>query len=112
MAWWWRRRPGLACRTLTAELPKDISLAPLPVFELIGDLSVNTGKWMRDMSERLEAWAHTAGQEVDLRLHEERMEPDLADKVFSSTAASSAAALVATSRHGAHARGIPEQQWG
>ncbi len=75
-------RPGLACRTLTAELPEDISLAPLPVFELIGDLSVNTGKWMRDMSERLEAWAHTAGQEVDLRLHEERMEPDLADEVY------------------------------
>jgi fumarate reductase iron-sulfur subunit len=48
-------RPTLACRTLTKNLGPAISLAPLPVFELIADLSVNTGKWMRDMSERLEA---------------------------------------------------------
>ena len=46
-------RPGLACRTLTRTLPARVTLAPLPVFELIADLSVNTGKWMRDMSERL-----------------------------------------------------------
>ena len=39
-------RPGLACRTLTSGLDQDIKLAPLPAFELIGDLSVNTGKWM------------------------------------------------------------------
>jgi fumarate reductase iron-sulfur subunit len=75
-------RPGLACRTLTAELPADITLAPLPTFELIGDLSVNTGKWMREMTERLEAWVHAKQQEVDLRRHEERMDPDLADEVY------------------------------
>jgi fumarate reductase iron-sulfur subunit len=75
-------RPGLACRTLTAELPADITLAPLPTFELIGDLSVNTGKWMREMTERLEAWVHAQESEVDLRRHEERMEPDLADEVY------------------------------
>ena len=75
-------RPGLACRTLTAELPADITLAPLPTFELIGDLSVNTGKWMRGMSERLETWVHAKQQEVDLRRHEEKMEPDLADEVY------------------------------
>jgi len=75
-------RPGLACRTLTAELPADITLAPLPTFELIGDLSVNTGKWMRQMTERLEAWVHAKQQEVDLRRHEERMDPDLADEVY------------------------------
>ena len=40
-------RPGLACRTLTKKLAPETTLAPLPVFELIGDLSVNTGKWMR-----------------------------------------------------------------
>ena len=51
-------RPGLACRTLTKKLGPTITLAPLPVFELIGDLSVNTGKWMRGMSERLEGWLH------------------------------------------------------
>jgi fumarate reductase iron-sulfur subunit len=75
-------RPGLACRTLTAELPADITLAPLPTFELIGDLSVNTGKWMREMTERLEAWVHARQQEVDLRRHEEHMDPDLADEVY------------------------------
>ena len=48
-------RPGLACRTLTRGLGPDITLAPLPVFELIGDLSVNTGKWMRALAERLGA---------------------------------------------------------
>jgi fumarate reductase iron-sulfur subunit len=37
-------RPTLACRTLTRDVGPEITLAPLPVFELIGDLSVNTGK--------------------------------------------------------------------
>src|SRR6478672_11539190 len=68
-------RPALACRTLTKNLGPEISLAPLPVFELIADLSVNTGKWMRAMSERLEAWLHMQEQEVDLRRLEEKMEP-------------------------------------
>src|SRR5512140_770592 len=36
-------RPALACRTLTQNLADTFTLAPLPVFELIGDLSVNTG---------------------------------------------------------------------
>jgi fumarate reductase iron-sulfur subunit len=53
-------RPGLACRTLTRDLGPLITLAPLPFFELIGDLSVNTGKWMRGTSERLQAWIHSA----------------------------------------------------
>jgi fumarate reductase iron-sulfur subunit len=74
-------RPGLACRTLTSSLAERITLAPLPFFELIGDLSVNTGKWMRGMSERLEAWIHEAG-EVDLRRLEERMEPELAEQIY------------------------------
>ena len=56
-------RPALACRTLTKNLESEISLAPLPVFELIADLSVNTGKWMRAMSERLEAWLHMKEQD-------------------------------------------------
>ena len=60
-------RPTLACRTLTKDLGTEISLAPLPVFELIADLSVDTGKWMRGMSERLESWLHMKEQEVDLR---------------------------------------------
>ena len=66
-------RPALACRTLTKNLESEISLAPLPVFELIADLSVNTGKWMRAMSERLETWLHMQGQEVDLGRKKEKM---------------------------------------
>jgi fumarate reductase iron-sulfur subunit len=74
-------RPALACRTLTRHLGEEITLAPLPVFELIGDLSVNTGKWMRAMSERLETWVHNE-HEVDLRRLEERMEPELAEAIY------------------------------
>ncbi len=75
-------RPGLACRTLTRNLPAEISLAPLPGFGLIADLSVDTGKWMRGMSERLEAWVHMKEREADLRRLEERMDPDLADQIY------------------------------
>jgi fumarate reductase iron-sulfur subunit len=75
-------RPGLACRTLTKNLGTTITLAPLPVFELIGDLSVDTGKWMRAMSERLENWVHMKQQEVDLARIEERMEPELAEEIY------------------------------
>jgi fumarate reductase iron-sulfur subunit len=75
-------RPGLACRTLTRDLGADITLAPLPVFELIADLSVNTGRWMRAMSERLQAWVHLLAQEVDLRRIEEPMDPDLAEQIY------------------------------
>lgn len=75
-------RPGLACRTLTKNLDPEITLAPLPVFELIADLSVNTGRWMRAMSERLETWVHTKEKEIDLSRLEEPMEPELAQKIY------------------------------
>ncbi len=75
-------RPALACRTLTRNLGAEFTLAPLPVFELIGDLSVNTGKWMRAMSERLQAWVHQQQAEVDLRRLEQRMEPALAEQIY------------------------------
>jgi fumarate reductase iron-sulfur subunit len=75
-------RPALACRTLTGALGSEITLAPLPIFELIGDLSVNTGKWMRHMSERLATWVHLKSQEVDLGRIEEPMEPELAEKIY------------------------------
>lgn len=75
-------RPALACRTLTRDMDSEITLAPLPVFELIADLSVNTGKWMRGMSERVEAWLHIKEPEVDLNKLEERMEPELAEKIY------------------------------
>ena len=76
-------RPGLACRTLTSSLGQDITLAPLPAFELIGDLSVNTGKWMRGMSERVETWIHDAALgQASLNQLEARMEPELAEEIY------------------------------
>jgi fumarate reductase iron-sulfur subunit len=75
-------RPTLACRTLTKNLGAETTLAPLPVFELIGDLSVNTGKWMRAMSERLETWVHEKEEEVDIRRIEAPMDADLAEKIY------------------------------
>jgi succinate dehydrogenase iron-sulfur subunit len=75
-------RPGLACRTLTQNLGPEITLAPLPVFELIADLSVNTGKWMRAMSERLETWVHLKEREIDPARIEGRMDPDLAEEIY------------------------------
>ena len=75
-------KPGLACRTLTKDLPERIRLAPLPGFELIGDLSVDTGKWMRAMSERLETWIHHEQEKLDVCAIEEKMDPDLAEKLY------------------------------
>ncbi len=75
-------RPGLACRTGTKTLPEKITLAPLPVFKLIGDLSVDTGEWMRGMSKKLETWVHTKEQEIDLTRMEERKDPDLAEEIY------------------------------
>ena len=75
-------RPGLACRTLTKAVGPDITLAPLPFFELIGDLSVETGKWMRGMSERLETWVHMTREKLDLTRIEEAMDPELAEKLY------------------------------
>jgi len=74
-------RPRLACRTLTEQLPEEIVLLPLPTFELIADLSVNTGKWMRAMSERLETWVHLEG-EPDIDRIEAPMVPELAERIY------------------------------
>ena len=74
-------RPALACRTLTQDLGDVITLAPLPFFELIGDLSVNTGKWMRGTSERLQTWVH-ANQAPDIDAIEERMAPEMAEAIY------------------------------
>ncbi len=74
-------RPNLACRTLTRDLGTSISLAPLPFFELIGDLSVNTGKWMRGTSERLQTWIHN-DTPCSLDAREAPMAPELAEAIY------------------------------
>ncbi len=77
-------QPDLACRTLTSKFPDgEIKLLPLPGFELIGDLSVDTGKFMRAMSERVESWIHDKSKsDVDFNKMEERMDPDAADEIY------------------------------
>ena len=52
-------RPRLACQTKTKDLPDHIVLLPLPVFKLVGDLSVDTGVWFREMYQKTESWVHT-----------------------------------------------------
>ncbi len=74
-------RPQLACKTLTADLGDRITLMPLPVFKLIGDLSVDTGTWFRGLNENLEAWIHT-DREFDPQSVEERMENAVALDIY------------------------------
>ena len=74
-------RPDLACKTLTKELPEEITLMPLPVFKLIGDLSVDTGTWFRDMNEKVESWVHT-DKTFDPTAEEEKMDNVLAEEIY------------------------------
>ncbi|MBW2277552.1 MAG: fumarate reductase iron-sulfur subunit [Deltaproteobacteria bacterium] len=74
-------RPGLACKQLTVRLPKVITLTPLPVFKLVGDLSVDTGSWFREMAARTGSWVHTAKQ-FDPDAKEDRMSNDEALEVY------------------------------
>jgi fumarate reductase iron-sulfur subunit len=75
-------KPVLGCRTLIANYPTgNLQLMPMPAFELIKDLSVNTGVWMDEMSKRVESWIHT-NEKVDITKIEERIDPDVADKTF------------------------------
>jgi fumarate reductase iron-sulfur subunit len=74
-------RPTLACRTLTSDLPVDIELYPLPFFKMLGDLSVDTGIWFREIAESLESWIHTE-KEFDPSAVEEKMDNALANKIY------------------------------
>lgn len=74
-------QPTLACKTLTKNLSSKITLMPLPVFKLLGDLSVDTGSWFRDVSLRTEAWIHT-DKEFDETAIEERMSNEEALQIY------------------------------
>jgi len=76
-------RPALGCRTQTSDLPKKIRLHPLPVFKLVGDLSVDTGIWFREMAENTEAWIH-AKEAFDPDAKEDRMDDEVAQKIYDS----------------------------
>lgn len=74
-------RPRLACKTMTRTLPSKFTVMPLPVFKLIGDLSVDTGTWFRDLQVRTEAWVHT-NKKFDFNALEIRMENKLAEEIY------------------------------
>ena len=74
-------RPDLACHTKTKNLPEEITLLPLPVFKMIGDLSVDTGTWFRNMNERVQSWVHT-DKVFDPKAIEEPMRNELADEIY------------------------------
>jgi len=76
-------RPMLGCRTLTAGLTQVIRLYPLPVFELLGDLSVDTGSWFREMIVQVEGWIHER-RAFDQDALEERMSDDQALAIYAS----------------------------
>ncbi len=74
-------RPGLACHTKTKDLDPEITLTPLPVFKLVGDLSVDTGTWFRSMYNKVESWIHT-DKEFDQGAIEDPMENDIAESIY------------------------------
>ena len=74
-------RPGLACQTQTKDLDNVIVLHPLPIFKLVGDLSVDTGAWFREMYQKTESWVHTS-KEVDPTKEEERMDDSVAEQIY------------------------------
>lgn len=74
-------RPRLACQTKTKDLPEAITLLPLPVFKLIGDLCVDTGSWFREMYTRTESWIHTT-KPFDPTQEEERMDNAVAEAIY------------------------------
>jgi len=75
-------RPKLACKTLTSDYPSGtIELLPLPTFNLIKDLSVDTGRWMNNMSIRVQSWI-VANEPTNINKIEKRVEPEVAQAVF------------------------------
>ncbi|MBP8645892.1 MAG: fumarate reductase iron-sulfur subunit [Syntrophobacteraceae bacterium] len=74
-------KPDLACHTKTKDLPQEITLMPLPIFKLIGDLSVDTGTWFRGMNERVQSWIHT-NKVFDPKAEEERMPNEKAEEIY------------------------------
>lgn len=74
-------KPDLACHTKTMDLPAEVTLMPLPVFKLIGDLSVDTGAWFRAMNEKVRSWIHT-DRVFDPKAPEDRMSNEEAESIY------------------------------
>ena len=74
-------RPRLACKTLAKNMPSRITMMPLPVFKLIGDLCVDTGTWFRDLQIKTESWIHTT-KKFDPKALEEKMDNKIAEEIY------------------------------
>ncbi|MCL5056871.1 MAG: fumarate reductase iron-sulfur subunit [Actinobacteria bacterium] len=74
-------KPRLACKTLTGDLKGTVTLMPLPVFKLIGDLSVDTGTWFRHLSVKTKSWIHSS-KEFDPNAIEDRMDNETALEIY------------------------------
>ena len=74
-------QPRLACRTRTGELPAKSTLLPLPFFRLVGDLSVDTGSWFREMGQHVQSWIHNM-ESFDPTAEEDRMSNEEAQAVY------------------------------
>jgi fumarate reductase iron-sulfur subunit len=75
-------RPELACHTMTEKIKNpNITLLPLPYFKLIGDLTVDTGQWFRDLNTKIGSWIHT-DTEFDPNKPEDRMDNELAEEIY------------------------------
>ena len=74
-------RPGLACQTQIKIMPDKILLHPLPIFKMVGGLSVDTGIWFREMYQKTESWIHTS-REVDPTKEEARMDNSVAEEIY------------------------------
>ena len=83
-------RPDLACKSLTKDLPEEVTLMPLPVFKLIADLSVDTGTWFRTMNDKVGSWIHTS-KTFDPNGLEQRMDNALAEEIYELERCSSVA---------------------
>jgi fumarate reductase iron-sulfur subunit len=74
-------RPRLACKTLAKNMPSRITMMPLPVFKLVGDLCVDTGTWFRDLQIKTESWVHTT-KKFDPKALEEKMDNKIAEEIY------------------------------
>lgn len=74
-------KPGLACKTRTKTLPDSFTLHPLPVFRMLGDLTVDTGSWFRLMAEKTGSWIHT-DKKFNPHKVEEKMDNGLAQEIY------------------------------
>ncbi len=74
-------KPGLACQTQIKIMPDKITLHPLPVFKMLGDLCVDTGVWFREMYQKTESWIHTK-KVFDPTKEEDRMDNAIAEEIY------------------------------